>query len=83
MRLIFVRHGEPDYEKDCLTENGIKQAKSTAERLRGEDIRAIYASPMGRAIQTASFTAEMHGVEIQSLTSCMRSTGVVRHPVKR
>ncbi len=22
MRLIFVRHGEPDYQKDCLTETG-------------------------------------------------------------
>jgi hypothetical protein len=26
MRIIFVRHGEPDYEHDCLTETGRKQA---------------------------------------------------------
>ena len=26
MRIIFVRHGEPDYVNDCLTETGKKQA---------------------------------------------------------
>ena len=67
MRLIFVRHGEPDYKNDCLTENGIRQAKSTAVRLNNEPIKAIYASPMGRTRQTASFTAEDHGLEIQDL----------------
>ena len=67
MRLIFVRHGEPDYENDCLTEKGIKQAERTAIRLRQEPIKAIYASPMGRARQTASFTADDHGLKIQAL----------------
>lgn len=67
MRLIFVRHGEPDYEKDCLTENGIAQAKSTAVRLKNENIAAVYSSPMGRAMETASFTAREHGLEIQPL----------------
>ena len=67
MRLIFVRHGEPDYINDCLTENGVIQAKSTAERLKKEPISAIYASPMGRAKQTASYTAEDHGLDINVL----------------
>ena len=67
MRLIFVRHGEPDYINDCLTENGVIQAKSTAERLKKEPITAIYASPMGRARQTASYTAEDHGLDINVL----------------
>ncbi len=67
MRLIFVRHGEPDYQRDCLTENGVLQAKSTAERLRDEDIRAVYSSPMGRAMETAGYTARMHGLEIRTL----------------
>ena len=49
MRLIFVRHGEPDYEKDCLTETGKIQAAAAAERLAGEGISEIYASPCGRA----------------------------------
>ena len=67
MRLIFVRHGEPNYQKDCLTENGVRQAEDTAERLRSEDIRAIYASPMGRAQETASYTAKLHNLEIRTL----------------
>lgn len=67
MRLIFVRHGEPDYTNDCLTENGIKQAKCTAERLKDEPITAVYSSPMGRAFQTAHFTAEKHGLAVQKL----------------
>ena len=36
MRLIMVRHGEPDYEKDCLTETGRQQAAAAAERLAAE-----------------------------------------------
>lgn len=67
MRLIFVRHGEPDYANDCLTENGIIQARATAQRLKTENIKAIYSSPMGRAKQTAAFTAEEHGLEVRTL----------------
>lgn len=67
MKLIFVRHGEPDYKNDCLTETGILQAKATAVRLKDEKISAIYSSPMGRAQKTASFTAEDHGLPIQTL----------------
>jgi probable phosphoglycerate mutase len=53
MRLIFIRHGEPNYEKDCLTELGHIQAKLVAQRLLQEDIKTIYSSPLGRARQTA------------------------------
>ena len=34
MRILILRHGEPDYAKDCLTETGIAQAKLLAERLQ-------------------------------------------------
>lgn len=57
MRIVFVRHGEPDYTHDCLTETGRLQAEAAAERLEREGITEIYASPMGRARETASFTA--------------------------
>ena len=58
MRIVFVRHGEPDYEHDCLTETGRKQAAAAAARLERENITEIYSSPMGRARETAGFTAE-------------------------
>lgn len=67
MRLIFIRHGEPDYEKDCLTPNGIIQAQSTAQRLKSEPIKAVFSSPMGRAMETASYTAKIHGLDITPL----------------
>ena len=67
MRILFIRHGEPDYEKDCLTELGRRQAAAAAERLAGEQISTIYASPMGRASETAGFTAARLGLPVQVL----------------
>ncbi|MBQ8136435.1 MAG: histidine phosphatase family protein [Clostridia bacterium] len=67
MRIVFVRHGEPDYEKDCLTETGRRQAEAAAERLSGEGIQEIYASPMGRAAETAACTANKLGIPVQTL----------------
>ena len=67
MRIIFVRHGEPDYAHDCLTETGRRQAAAAAERLAGEGISGIWASPMGRAAETASFTAQKLGLPVQIL----------------
>ena len=67
MRIIFVRHGEPDYEHDCLTEQGKIQAKAAAERLREEGIEEIYSSPLGRATETAAVTAEALGLPVKTL----------------
>ena len=62
MRLILVRHGDPNYELDCLTELGHRQAKVVAERLMEEGIEEIYCSPQGRAQQTAKPFAELSGI---------------------
>ena len=67
MRMIFVRHGEPDYEHDCLTDRGLRQAEAAAERLKDTGIEEIYASPMGRAQQTAACTAGKLGLPIHTL----------------
>ena len=58
MRIIFVRHGHPDYAHDCLTELGRKHAAAAALRLQDEGIEAIYSSTHGRAMETASHLAE-------------------------
>ena len=34
MRLIFIRHAEPDYEHDSLTEKGWREAKLLARRTK-------------------------------------------------
>ena len=67
MRIVFVRHGEPDYARDCLTELGRVQAKKAAQRLLGEGIGEIYASPLGRARETAQAAAEVLGLPVKTL----------------
>jgi probable phosphoglycerate mutase len=63
MRLILVRHADPNYEKDCLTELGHKQAALAAKRLMNEEIEKIYSSPMGRARQTAQAFSDKSGIK--------------------
>lgn len=58
MRIIFVRHGDPDYEKDSLTEKGWREAKLLSERISKWDVTDFYCSPLGRAQATASCTLE-------------------------
>ena len=61
MRILIVRHGDPNYELDTLTETGWKEAELVAEKLSGFDIKAFYVSPLGRAQDTASCTLKkMH-----------------------
>ena len=67
MRIIFVRHGEPDYHRDCLTETGKRQAAAAAARLEREGITEIYASPLGRASETAAYTAARLRLPVQTL----------------
>ncbi|MCL2443656.1 MAG: histidine phosphatase family protein [Treponema sp.] len=58
MLLYIIRHGEPDYETDSLTETGKKQANALAERLCTHGFDEIYSSPLGRAVQTAQPTCD-------------------------
>ena len=67
MRIIFCRHGHPDYKLDCLTELGHRHAAAAAQRLKDEGISEIYASPMGRAQETAQYTADLLGLPIETL----------------
>lgn len=59
MKLIIIRHGDPDYEHDSLTETGKAEAKLLAGRLaQHENIAAFYVSPLGRAQATAQYTLD-------------------------
>lgn len=53
MRLVIVRHGEPDYAIDSLTQKGWREAELLAERLAKMNILEFYVSPLGRARDTA------------------------------
>ena len=58
MRLLIVRHGDPNYAIDSLTETGWIEADLLARRLEKLDIRTFYCSPLGRAKDTAKATLQ-------------------------
>jgi len=61
MTLVFVRHGQPDYSTDTLTEKGKKEAAAFASYWEGKKAAFVYVSPLGRARETASFYEERTG----------------------
>ena len=61
MRLLLIRHGDPDYEHDTLTAPGKVEADLLAKRLVKEEIKDFYVSPLGRAKRTARPTLEALG----------------------
>ncbi len=63
MRIVLIRHGDPNYELDCLTKLGHKQVKVAAQRLLKEGIEEIYCSPLGRARQTAQAFSDASGIK--------------------
>lgn len=63
MLLYIVRHGDPDYSTDSLTERGKKQAEAVAKRLYASKIDTVFTSPMGRAKETAMPLCEMLGID--------------------
>lgn len=67
MRILFIRHGDPDYEHDTLTEKGRREAKLLSDRMVNETVREFFVSPLGRARDTAAYTLERLGREAKVL----------------
>ncbi len=63
MLLYIVRHGDPIYETDSLTERGRKQAEAVGKRMLDAKIDRIFSSPMGRAMETAEPACKLLGIE--------------------
>lgn len=61
MKILIIRHAEPDYSIDSLTEKGKREAQLLKERLLKLDIRDFYCSPLGRAKDTAAPTLDALG----------------------
>ena len=53
MKLIIIRHGDPNYAIDSLTKKGKKEALLLSERIEKLNPDYIYCSPLGRAKKTA------------------------------
>lgn len=58
MKILIIRHGDPNYEIDSLTEKGWREAEYLSDRIIREDVKEFYVSPLGRAKDTASFTLQ-------------------------
>jgi len=56
MKLLFIRHADPDYERDTLTGKGWREAELLSGRISAMDIKEFYVSPLGRARDTANVT---------------------------
>lgn len=58
MRLYIIRHAEPDYENQTITEAGHREAAALADRLAPLGLARIFCSPKGRALDTMRYTAD-------------------------
>lgn len=67
MKLIIIRHGDPDYSVDSLTSTGWKEAELLADRVSKMDVTAFYVSPLGRAQDTAAATLKKMKRKAQTL----------------
>lgn len=71
LQLILVRHGETEWTErgllhgrldSLLSSTGRRHAELTAHRLRRGKFDALYTSPQGRAVQTATVLGEALGL---------------------
>lgn len=53
MRILLIRHAEPDYTTDTLTSAGRREAAALAKHLASRGIDRLFSSPLGRARETA------------------------------
>ena len=77
-QILAIRHGETDWNVATriqgqidisLNAQGQWQAKQVAKALAEEDIHAIYASDLSRALVTAQHIAEFHSHEVNQISS--------------
>lgn len=83
MKLLIVRHGDPDYSIDSLTETGWKEAELLVPRLSKLDVKDFYVSPLGRAKDTASLTLKAMGREAEECLWLREFAPGVRKPYEK
>ncbi|MCL5428409.1 MAG: histidine phosphatase family protein [Chloroflexi bacterium] len=73
--VYLIRHGMNDYAKKQrlagrlpgvhLNEQGRAEVAALAEALKGIPLKAVYSSPLDRAVETAQSIASMHGLQVE------------------
>ena len=67
MKLLIIRHADPDYSIDSLTPKGKIEAQCLAEKLENTKIDYFYSSPLGRAKDTAKYTLSKKGRKLDAI----------------
>ena len=80
MKLLIVRHGDPNYEIDSLTEKGWREAEYLSEKLKNLEVKEFYVSPLGRAKDTASLTMKKVGREAVECEWLQEFTARIHRP---
>jgi broad specificity phosphatase PhoE len=65
MRLHIIRHAEPDYANNTITPPGHLEAQALSKKLKQLKLDRIYSSPMGRALHTMQYTADVTGLQAE------------------
>jgi len=81
--ILLIRHGENDFVKTGkmagrlpgihLNEKGQKQAQALGEALKEVPIKAVYSSPLERAMETAEPIAKAHNLSIVPVSGLLES----------
>jgi len=83
MRILLLRHAEPDYSVDSLTPKGWQEAALLSRRLSAYDVRDWYVSPLGRARDTAACTLNPLGRKAEVLPWLPEFRGQYPDPLRR
>jgi alpha-ribazole phosphatase len=73
-KVILIRHGRTSWNQSSriqggnndtvLDEEGERQCRFLADRLKKENIEAVYSSPLSRAMCTAQWIADTHDLDV-------------------
>ena len=80
MKILLIRHGDPDYEHDTLTEQGWREAELLAQRMKTIPVDGFYLSPLGRAQDTASVTLKALNRTGETLPWLREFRGCIEEP---
>ena len=67
MKLIIIRHGDPDYDNDSLTLKGDEEADLLSRWAKTQKFDAVYCSPLGRAQKTCQACQREMGFSYETL----------------
>ena len=70
MLLFYIRHADPIYNPDSLTEQGLLQAEALVQRMKICNPQKIFVSSSNRARLTANPSAKALGLEPEILDWC-------------